>query len=161
MGGREKIENAQRKKCLETDISTTCKLSMLLKIKTVIHGFWIHSNYHSHLRAKRFDKDSGSISLLWNIYSKKHSNQLRLESNYFKDEKSKTNNSMNNYDVLRDGCNITSLPTNSSNVALQLFLGDEVESVSSQSCIWVRPVIIAANRNYKLDIMLAPHKALN
>lgn len=94
-------------------------------------------------------------------YSKKHSNQLRLESNYFKDEKSKTNNSMNNYDVLKDGCNITSLPTNSSNVALWLFSGDEVESVSAQSCIWVRPVIIVANRNYKLDIMLVPHKAPN
>ena len=112
MGGREKRENAQRKKCLETDISTTLQAFDASKDK-----HWSMDSEFTQIIthiARRFYKDSASISLLWNTYCKKHLNQLRLESKYFKDEKSKTKNLMNNCDVLKDGCNITSLPTNSS-----------------------------------------------
>lgn len=59
MGGTEKIENGQRKKCLETAIPITLQAFNASKDKDC--DPWIlqiHSNYRSHLRAKRFYKDS-------------------------------------------------------------------------------------------------------
>ena len=44
---------------------------------------------HATGAAKKKEKDTGSILLLLNNYSKKYSNQLRFESKYFKDGKSK------------------------------------------------------------------------
>lgn len=54
MGDRERRENAQREKCLETDISSTTLNALdAFKDKDCDPGFLIYSRYHSLLTAKK------------------------------------------------------------------------------------------------------------
>lgn len=82
MGGEKRREDAQREKRLEIDISSTT-LHALDAFKDKNCDPRILNSFTS--KDQKFYKDSGSISVLWNNYTKKYSNRdlnqsiLRME----------------------------------------------------------------------------------
>ena len=82
-------ENTQREKHVETEISsTTLNAFCAFKDKDCDPGILNSFKLSFTSKSKRSYKDSGSTSLLQIITLRStYSNQLRLESNYFKDEK--------------------------------------------------------------------------